>query len=98
MINALLIHHYKRGAWYPRGGSSEIAFHMIPVIERAGGRVLVRASVSRILLTNGRATGEWNGKAQKIGSWWESIFVTVANVTFLKWTFQHLYNFALKHS
>lgn len=57
MINALLIHHYKRGAWYPRGGSSEIAFHMIPVIERAGGRVLVRASVSRILLTNGRATG-----------------------------------------
>ncbi|KAM5135584.1 all-trans-retinol 13,14-reductase-like [Mantella aurantiaca] len=57
MINSLLIHHYKRGAWYPRGGSSEIAFHMIPIIEHAGGRVLVRASVSRILLTNGRATG-----------------------------------------
>ncbi|XP_063815968.1 all-trans-retinol 13,14-reductase-like [Pseudophryne corroboree] len=57
MINALLLHHYKRGAWYPRGGSSEIAFHMIPVIERAGGRVLVRAPVTRILLSNGRATG-----------------------------------------
>ncbi|XP_066442440.1 all-trans-retinol 13,14-reductase-like [Eleutherodactylus coqui] len=57
MINALLLHHYKRGAWYPRGGSSEIAFHMIPVIERAGGMVLVRAPVKRILLNNGRATG-----------------------------------------
>ncbi|XP_063281611.1 all-trans-retinol 13,14-reductase-like [Pelobates fuscus] len=57
MINSLLIHHYKRGAWYPHGGSSEIAFHMIPVIERSGGRVLVRAPVSRILLENGRATG-----------------------------------------
>ncbi|XP_068118206.1 all-trans-retinol 13,14-reductase-like [Hyperolius riggenbachi] len=57
MINAILLQHYKRGAWYPRGGSSEIAFHMIPIIERAGGRVLVRAPVSRVLLTNGRATG-----------------------------------------
>ncbi|XP_056405295.1 all-trans-retinol 13,14-reductase-like [Hyla sarda] len=57
MINALLLHHYKRGAWYPRGGSSEIAFHMIPVIERAGGKVLVRAPVTRILLDNGIATG-----------------------------------------
>ncbi|XP_053309874.1 all-trans-retinol 13,14-reductase-like [Spea bombifrons] len=57
MINALLIHHYKRGAWYPRGGSSEIAFHMIPVIQRAGGKVVVRAPVSRILMKNGRAIG-----------------------------------------
>ncbi|XP_069809257.1 all-trans-retinol 13,14-reductase-like [Dendropsophus ebraccatus] len=57
MINALLLHHYKRGAWYPRGGSSEIAFHMIPIIERVGGKVLVRAPVTRILLNNGRATG-----------------------------------------
>ncbi|OCT60039.1 all-trans-retinol 13,14-reductase isoform X1 [Xenopus laevis] len=57
MINSLLMHHYKRGAWYPRGGSSEIAFHMINVIERAGGKVLVKAPVTRILLSNGRATG-----------------------------------------
>ncbi|XP_068120917.1 all-trans-retinol 13,14-reductase-like isoform X2 [Hyperolius riggenbachi] len=57
MVNAVLMHHFKRGAWYPRGGSSEIAFHMIPIIERAGGRVLVRAPVSRVLLTNGKATG-----------------------------------------
>ncbi|XP_069490455.1 all-trans-retinol 13,14-reductase-like [Ambystoma mexicanum] len=58
LINAILIHHYKRGAWYPRGGASEIAFHMIPVIEKAGGAVLVRAPVARILLNkDGAAEG-----------------------------------------
>ncbi|XP_030264869.1 all-trans-retinol 13,14-reductase-like [Sparus aurata] len=50
LINALLLHHYKRGAYYPRGGSSEFAFHIIPVIQQAGGAVLVRAPVQRILL------------------------------------------------
>ncbi|KAH0626738.1 hypothetical protein JD844_001881 [Phrynosoma platyrhinos] len=37
LINLLMVHHYKRGAWYPRGGSSEIPFHMIPIIEQSGG-------------------------------------------------------------
>uniref|UniRef100_A0A8C3PFK3 All-trans-retinol 13,14-reductase n=1 Tax=Chrysemys picta bellii TaxID=8478 RepID=A0A8C3PFK3_CHRPI len=55
LINALMVHHYKRGAWYPRGGASEIAFHAIPVIQRAGGAVLVRARVGRILLSEGGA-------------------------------------------
>uniref|UniRef100_A0A665TE16 All-trans-retinol 13,14-reductase-like n=1 Tax=Echeneis naucrates TaxID=173247 RepID=A0A665TE16_ECHNA len=50
LINALLIHHYKRGAYYPRGGASEFAFHIIPVIQQSGGTVLVRAPVQRILL------------------------------------------------
>nr|XP_020505268.1 all-trans-retinol 13,14-reductase-like [Labrus bergylta]XP_029136200.1 all-trans-retinol 13,14-reductase-like [Labrus bergylta] len=50
LINALLLHHYKRGAYYPRGGASEFAFHMIPVIQQAGGTVLVRAPVQRVLL------------------------------------------------
>ncbi|XP_030638838.1 inactive all-trans-retinol 13,14-reductase-like [Chanos chanos] len=50
LINALLLHHYKRGAYYPRGGASEFAFHIIPVIRKAGGAVLVRAPVQRILI------------------------------------------------
>ncbi|XP_069543493.1 all-trans-retinol 13,14-reductase-like isoform X3 [Brachyistius frenatus] len=50
LINALLLHHYKRGAYYPRGGASEFAFHMIPVIQHAGGDVLVRAPVQRVLV------------------------------------------------
>ncbi|XP_025962715.2 all-trans-retinol 13,14-reductase [Dromaius novaehollandiae] len=51
LINVLMVHHYQRGAWYPRGGASEIAFHAVPVIARAGGAVLVRAPVSRILVS-----------------------------------------------
>ncbi|KAL3053143.1 hypothetical protein OYC64_005636 [Pagothenia borchgrevinki] len=50
LINALLLQHYKRGAYYPRGGASEFAFHIINVIEKAGGAVLVRAPVQRVLL------------------------------------------------
>ncbi|XP_067286043.1 inactive all-trans-retinol 13,14-reductase [Pseudorasbora parva] len=50
MINALMLHHFKRGAYYPKGGASEIPFHVTKVIEKYGGRVLVRAPVSRILV------------------------------------------------
>ncbi|KFQ96608.1 Putative all-trans-retinol 13,14-reductase, partial [Nipponia nippon] len=37
LVNVLMVHHYQRGAWYPRGGASEVAFHAVPLIERAGG-------------------------------------------------------------
>uniref|UniRef100_A0A3B4TSH5 All-trans-retinol 13,14-reductase-like n=1 Tax=Seriola dumerili TaxID=41447 RepID=A0A3B4TSH5_SERDU len=66
LINALLIHHYKRGAYYPRGGASEFAFHIIPVIQKAGGTVLVRAPVQRILLNQqGKAYGVTVRKGQQ---------------------------------
>ena len=57
--HANLINHYIYGASYPRGGASEIGFHVIPVIEKAGGRVLVRAPVSQILVENGKAVGKF---------------------------------------
>ncbi|XP_036429271.1 inactive all-trans-retinol 13,14-reductase-like [Colossoma macropomum] len=50
VINALLLHHYKRGAYYPKGGASEIPFHITKVIQKYGGNVLVRAPVTRILV------------------------------------------------
>lgn len=50
LVHARLIEHYMHGGYYPRGGSSEFAFHIIPVIEKAGGKVMVRAHVSDILL------------------------------------------------
>nr|XP_020745081.1 all-trans-retinol 13,14-reductase isoform X1 [Odocoileus virginianus texanus] len=57
-MHALLVDHYLKGAFYPRGGSSEIAFHTIPVIQRAGGAVLTRAPVHSILLDSaGKACG-----------------------------------------
>ncbi len=52
-----MLHFLKKGAFYPKGGSSEIAYNTIPVIERSGGRVLVRANVVEILMENGRAAG-----------------------------------------
>lgn len=53
-MHSLLFCHYLNGAWYPKGGASEIAYHMIPIIEKAGGAVLVRAPVNRILLNDAK--------------------------------------------
>lgn len=59
VINALLVHHYKRGAYYPKGGASEIAFHIIRTIQKYGGNCLVRAPVSQILVNEkGAAYGK----------------------------------------
>ena len=49
-MQALLTNHFAYGGYYPVGGASEIAFNMIPTIEAAGGRVLVRACVTDILM------------------------------------------------
>ena len=58
-MHALLTNHYVCGASYPRGGASEIAFHIIPVIEKSGGKVLVRAPVTEVLFdSKGKAIGE----------------------------------------
>ncbi|XP_061761456.1 all-trans-retinol 13,14-reductase [Nerophis ophidion] len=53
-MHSLLVNHYLNGAWYPKGGASEIAYHIIPVIEKAGGAVLVRAPVNRILFNDSK--------------------------------------------
>ena len=45
------------GSHYPVGGSSEIAYNILPVIEAAGGRVLVRANVTDILERAGKVCG-----------------------------------------
>ena len=50
-------HLSSHGAYYPVGGSSEIAYNMIPVIESGGGCVLVRVKVKEILIKDGRAIG-----------------------------------------
>ncbi|XP_006149193.1 all-trans-retinol 13,14-reductase isoform X2 [Tupaia chinensis] len=66
-MHALLVNHYMKGAFYPRGGSSEIAFHTIPVIQRAGGAVLTRAAVQSVLLDSaGRACGVSVKKGQEL--------------------------------
>ena len=48
IAQALLVLHFNSsGGWYPVGGGSEVALNVIPVIERAGGAVLVRANVKQ---------------------------------------------------
>lgn len=57
-MQATLLTHYSKTASYPIGGASEIAYHIIPVIEEAGGKVLVRAEVTKIITdSNGTVCG-----------------------------------------
>lgn len=49
-MHATLTNHFTHGGYYPKGGASEIAFNIIPTIEEAGGKVLVRAKVVEIVM------------------------------------------------
>uniref|UniRef100_A0A3Q0SUP2 Amine oxidase domain-containing protein n=1 Tax=Amphilophus citrinellus TaxID=61819 RepID=A0A3Q0SUP2_AMPCI len=93
LINALLLQHYKRGAYYPRGGASEFAFHIIPVIQQAGGAVLVRAPVQRILLNQqGEAYGVTVLKGQEEIEVLAPVVISNAGIfnTFQKFLPQHI--------
>jgi len=57
-MHAAVTHSYFEGAAYPVGGASAIASSIAPVIEAAGGRIVVAAEVAEILLDRrGRAVG-----------------------------------------
>ncbi|XP_014871691.1 putative all-trans-retinol 13,14-reductase [Poecilia latipinna] len=93
LINALLLHHYKRGAYYPHGGASEIAFHIVPVIQQAGGEVLVRAPVQRILINSqGEACGVTVLKGQQEIEVLAPVVISDAGIfnTFQKFLPQHI--------
>jgi all-trans-retinol 13,14-reductase len=55
--HALVADHYLHGAGYPVGGSSRIAETIVPVVEAAGGRVLVGADVEQLIVEDGKAAG-----------------------------------------
>eukprot|EP01083_Nonionella_stella_P004627 13438_1 len=42
--------HYMNGGYYPNGGCSQIAYHLINTIKRSGGDVLVRKRVKHIVI------------------------------------------------
>jgi all-trans-retinol 13,14-reductase len=56
-IHAIIAQHYLEGACYPAGGASRIAAAIVPVIERAGGLVLLNAEVDQIVVEKSRAVG-----------------------------------------
>lgn len=57
VIQSLVNKHYWKGGAFPIGGCQRIAETIIPVIEKAGGAVAVRAGVEKIIVENGKATG-----------------------------------------
>ncbi len=56
-MHALVAQHYLDGGNFPVGGASQIAKHIIPVIEASGGAVLVNAEVEQILLRKNSVVG-----------------------------------------
>jgi all-trans-retinol 13,14-reductase len=56
-MHAAVVAHYLEGASYPVGGAGQIAATVVPVIEAAGGTVLINAEVQEILLEGDQAVG-----------------------------------------
>jgi all-trans-retinol 13,14-reductase len=64
--HAAVVSHYLEGAFYPVGGASAIARAIAPVIDRAGGSILVRAEVDAILVERGAAAGVRMGDGREV--------------------------------
>ena len=56
-LHALVANHYLEGASYPVGGAGRIAETIAPIIERAGGKIVINAEAAEILLENTTAIG-----------------------------------------
>ncbi|MDH4095759.1 MAG: NAD(P)/FAD-dependent oxidoreductase [Betaproteobacteria bacterium] len=56
-MHAAVMRHFLAGSGYPVGGAAVFAKALVPVIERAGGKVVLKARVERLLLERGRVAG-----------------------------------------
>jgi len=56
-MTAMIINHYLNGAFYPVGGSKEIAATILAEIQRRGGSIQTRAKVKSIQLHEKRVSG-----------------------------------------
>ncbi len=65
-IHAMIFNHYLGGAAYPVGGASRIAESTAPVIEAAGGEIVLRAEVASVVVERGRAVGVRMAGGQEI--------------------------------
>ncbi|NXT41902.1 RETST reductase, partial [Pelecanoides urinatrix] len=80
-MHSILVNHFLHGAWYPKGGAGEIAFHTIPVIRKAGGNVLGKAPVQRILLdSQGKACGVSVKKGQDLVNVFAPVIISDAGI------------------
>jgi len=55
--HAMVVKHFFKGGYYPIGSSKNIALAIEPIIEEAGGKILVNHEVKEILVENGKAVG-----------------------------------------
>ena len=56
-MHAAVMRHFLAGSRYPVGGAAVFAKALVPVIGRAGGAVMLKARVERLLLEGGRVSG-----------------------------------------
>ena len=57
VAHAMIVYHYMDGAWFPRGGSGQIARMIEERIRATGGEIRLCQDVDDILIDNGRAVG-----------------------------------------
>lgn len=56
-LHAMVLAHYRMGAYYPIGGPGQIAQCVVPIIEKGGGQLAVKTPAERILVEKGRVAG-----------------------------------------
>lgn len=56
-MHATVVKHYFGGGSFPVGGSSRIVGTVDPIIEEAGGSILIKAEVDKVLIDNNVAVG-----------------------------------------
>lgn len=56
-MHAGIINHFMKGGYYPEGGASKIADHVMPIVEASGGAFLINHRVREILVEGGKAVG-----------------------------------------
>ena len=56
-MHAAVAKHYFNGGYFPIGGASQIVENVLPIIEAAGGTLLISAEVDEVLIDNDQAVG-----------------------------------------
>jgi all-trans-retinol 13,14-reductase len=56
-IHSLVLDHYKNGSYFPAGGSKSIAEGLLLTIVKAGGEIICKADVKKILFDKNKAYG-----------------------------------------
>ena len=66
LLHAAVTGHYRKGAYYPRGGAHSIPEALIARLQRDGGELRLSTPVERILVEDGRAAGVELGDGERV--------------------------------